>query len=447
MCANINATNNFVCKNIGDKLCKNCRVIFYCSRECQKMHWKFHKIECKSEIASKDWQPDYVKEKKVPLFVSDDSRSIPFFNPLNKIENLWGKMPEIDIIKIAFNEFEDGKSNFNGPINLLFAASGDLNDIIMSLNGLPLDFDQTVNICVNDYTERIVVRNFMILYLLAKFGKNAIDIVIQIWYSSSLTDIQAIRSLEIFSLILKDSQMMEENLFEFGKLKIHTHFSSKTWMCLAEMLSNRVDLQTGISLRNEIMFNPMRKDYRHRYMQLLTPGERICFDNFRHHGILLPYGALNAHHNVQNRFILDRTNGWVISDNSDPLSRWDIFSVVQIKNGTADEDFYGKLFFYLREQFVMFIDRLQKLSINFDLYDEDALKLDEKLKDKKFDRIYANDLGDESYIGIKSTLIKFRPLLNANNPNATLITLFMNWLPSVPESDRGEIMEGIIQKY
>ncbi|CAG8808626.1 7169_t:CDS:1, partial [Dentiscutata erythropus] len=179
MCANINVTTRFTCKNVGDKLCTNCRVIFYCSKECQKMHWKFHKTECKSDIASKDWQPNYIKEKRTPSFFSD-SPSMPFFNPMKKVEYLWGNMPAIDIVKIAFNELADGKSSFNKPINLLFAASGDLNDIITSINGLPLDFDQPVNICVNDYAERVVVRNFIILYLLAKLGKNAIDIAIHI---------------------------------------------------------------------------------------------------------------------------------------------------------------------------------------------------------------------------------------------------------------------------
>ncbi|CAG8531025.1 22522_t:CDS:2 [Gigaspora margarita] len=349
ICANINTTNLSFCKNIGDKLCTNCRVIFYCSKECQKMHWKYHKIDCKSDIASKNWQPNYIKEVRMPSFFSN-SPTMPFFNPLTKVEYLWGNMPAIDIIKLASNEFADDKSRFNEPIDLLFAASGDLNDIIISMNGLPLNFDQPINICVNDYAEKIVARNFIILYLLAKLGKSAIDIAIQIWYSSALTDKQSIKCFEIFGTVIQDSQMKEENIFEFGKLKIRTHFSPKTWNCLVEMLSNRVDLQTGVVMRNAIMLNPERIDYRHRYMQRLTQGERICFDNFRHHGILLPYV-------------------------------------------------------------------------------------------KRFDRIYVNNLSDESYVGIKSILTKFRPLLNDKNPHATLITLFMNWLPSIPSSDQVKLMQ------
>ncbi|KAF0542833.1 hypothetical protein F8M41_004304 [Gigaspora margarita] len=177
----------------------------------------------------------------------------------------------------------------------------------------------------------------------------------------------------------------------------------------------------------------------------MCKAEQICFDNFRHYGILLPYGALNAHHNTQNRFIVDPTCSCVMTVSLDLLSGWDIFKIVQVRHRTADEDFYRKLFFYLHKQFEMFIDRLQKLTINFDLYNEDALKLNKKLNDKRFDRIYINNLGDESYVGIKSILTKLRLLLNANNQHATLITLFMNWLLSVPQSDQEEIMESILK--
>ncbi|CAG8702217.1 30043_t:CDS:2, partial [Gigaspora margarita] len=170
------------------------------------------------------------------------------------------------------NEFVDGKSSFNKLIHLLFAASGDLNDTIISMNGLPLDFNQPVNI--------------------------------------SLTDKQSIKCLEIFSKVVQDSQMAKEY----------------------KVLANRDDIQTVVVMCKAIMLNQ-----------------------------------------------------------------------------------------------------------------SDALKLNEKLNDKRFDRIYINNLGDESYVGIKSILTKFRLLLNANNLHATLITLFMNWLLSVPQSDQEEIMESILK--
>ncbi|CAG8846301.1 27466_t:CDS:2, partial [Racocetra persica] len=144
-------------------------------------------------------------------------------------------------------------------------------------------------------------------------GKNAIDLAIHIWYSMIVTGQQWDKCIEIFIKLLHgklDLQMRKDFLFEFGKLRIYTHFSPKTWDCLARMLLNR----------------------------LLTPGERICFDHFHRIGLLLPYWVLNAHHNTQNKFILDQNYGWVMNDSSDPLSGWDILNVDQVNHGTANDD-------------------------------------------------------------------------------------------------------------
>jgi len=35
------------CENVGDQKCSACRAISYCSAECQKKHWKEHKVRCK----------------------------------------------------------------------------------------------------------------------------------------------------------------------------------------------------------------------------------------------------------------------------------------------------------------------------------------------------------------------------------------------------------------
>ncbi|KAF0399376.1 hypothetical protein F8M41_009723 [Gigaspora margarita] len=446
-CANTCIPNQFACNNIGKNLCSNCRVIFYCSKDCQKMHWKFHKKFCKSEIASKDWKPDYIHELRIPEFIQPTIASIPIY--AIPVEYLWSNMPAIDILKLSLNELKDNKSTYKNPINLLFAASGDLNDVIATVNGISLDFNQEINIFINDFAERVTIRNFVMLYLLAKLGKNAIDAVIHIWYSSALTNEQWHKTTDLLANILYDKfdpHTKKDYLFDFDKLKIYTHFKPQTWKCLFGMVLCPIDLQTAIDMRTKIMLDPTRKDYLHQHMQGLTPGERICYDYFRRNGILLPYGVSNVHHNTPNKFILDPIHGWTTTDCSDPLSGWDLLKVVQVENGTAKDDLYGKLFFYLRNQLELFVDRLQNLNINFDLYDEDALELGQKIKKKQFDRIYVSNICDEIYCGIKPVSTNLYPLLNNDNPNSTLIALFMNWLPSIPSSAAIESINNTIMK-
>ena len=35
------------CKNIGTKKCSCCKIVYYCSPECQKLDWPLHKNDCK----------------------------------------------------------------------------------------------------------------------------------------------------------------------------------------------------------------------------------------------------------------------------------------------------------------------------------------------------------------------------------------------------------------
>ncbi|CAG8831047.1 30638_t:CDS:2, partial [Gigaspora margarita] len=293
-CANTCIPNQFACNNIGKNLCSNCRVIFYCSKDCQKMHWKFHKKFCKSEIVSKDWKPDYIHELRIPEFIQPTIASIPIY--AIPVEYLWSNMPAIDILKLSLNELKDNKSTYKNSINLLFAASGDLNDVIATVNGISLDFNQEINIFINDFAKRVTIRNFVILYLLTKLGKNAIDAVIHIWYSSALTNEQWHKTTDLLANILYDKfdpHTKKDYLFDFDKLKIYTHFKPQTWKCLFEMVLCPIDLQTAIDMHTKIMLDPTRKDYLHQHMQGLTPGERICYDYFCRNGILLPYGVSN----------------------------------------------------------------------------------------------------------------------------------------------------------
>lgn len=39
------------CSELGGKTCKNCKSVFYCNKECQKVHWFVHKKQCSSLAA------------------------------------------------------------------------------------------------------------------------------------------------------------------------------------------------------------------------------------------------------------------------------------------------------------------------------------------------------------------------------------------------------------
>ncbi len=56
----------------------------------------------------------------------------------------------------------------------------------------------------------------------------------------------------------------------------------------------------------------------------LKPYHRVAMKHFRDHGVFLPFGALDAHHNTPNCSLLDPVYGWMLGEVQDPLDSWNI---------------------------------------------------------------------------------------------------------------------------
>jgi hypothetical protein len=72
-------------------------------------------------------------------------------------------------------------------INLLFAASGDLRNVVRSLIGLPEEYNKTCTVVINDHNSTIVVRNILLLLIAYQFEEyEAVPMMIHLWYSAFL---------------------------------------------------------------------------------------------------------------------------------------------------------------------------------------------------------------------------------------------------------------------
>ncbi|KAH6896247.1 hypothetical protein BKA70DRAFT_395797 [Coprinopsis sp. MPI-PUGE-AT-0042] len=67
-CANLQDTGSVQCVNRGDKACSKCRLVSYCSKECQQAHWKLHKSDCKDPMRSSDWLPTCDRDGRLPFY-------------------------------------------------------------------------------------------------------------------------------------------------------------------------------------------------------------------------------------------------------------------------------------------------------------------------------------------------------------------------------------------
>jgi hypothetical protein len=129
---------------------------------------------------------------------------------------------------------------------------------------------------------------------------------------------------------------------------------------------------------------------------------------------------------------------WMFADNANLLDGWDIRKVVQAgaRYGADSGDLYACLFFFLREQYVEFAQRLARFKVKFILYSLPLPLLDRMLAPNThvgalgegFDRIELSNMADENYFGLESILQTLGNLLSEFNKDATLIVSLVNWV-------------------
>ncbi|KAJ8695118.1 hypothetical protein PTI98_007733 [Pleurotus ostreatus] len=146
------------CSGPDSSFCSKCRLVAYCSKECQVTDWKRHKADCNSPYLKSTWKPAWLVESRPPSFVGNEVQVQSLFG-LQGVY-LWGNVPTIDCLNIARNE--QGAAKTMG-FDLSFAASGDIRNMVQTVNGLPVDYAGKCSIVLNDKNPIIVARNMLIL--------------------------------------------------------------------------------------------------------------------------------------------------------------------------------------------------------------------------------------------------------------------------------------------
>ena len=75
-----------------------------------------------------------------------------------------------------------------------------------------------------------------------------------------------------------------------------------------------------------------------------------------------------------------------MDDKADPSSGWPVLNILRTPS-PAPQDWYGKLFIYIHNMLENFLDRLQKIRIDFILHHVDVRELPPLLQHNKYARI------------------------------------------------------------
>ncbi|KAF2967727.1 hypothetical protein GQX73_g5860 [Xylaria multiplex] len=387
------------------------------------------------------WKPRWVVENRTPTFISPRPGHVKF----GAVKYLWGNVPAIDVIQLGQNE----GAEFQTPINLLFAASGDLRNIVLSVTSLPQSYRSPLSIVINDCDIDIVARNliFLLIMFIEKDSNTAAEFMLHVWYSALVTE-------ACYTLLQKKLKPLIEDVCNKIAGKPSRTLLGKTWHFGGSSLRLVLTREAWIRLPSYFNVpNGMTKKKAHAVRQAVVnpPLAGLGMIKYRNCGVLLPFGQPCEAFVIPNPTVFNSCDEWPMMDSADPSDGWSIKTFLATKAGPAKKDMYGQLHHYLKRLFTKFHCYLHSKPVSFELQHVYAQVLEETLAGKKFDRIEISNICDSNYLGIDITLRTLGPLLRSPSANrhATLITTFLNAVPEARMVFRmtEPFAAGLITKY
>ncbi|KAG8917365.1 hypothetical protein FRC00_013704, partial [Tulasnella sp. 408] len=329
-------------------------------------------------------------------------------------------MAACDILNVPMNEADDIK---NRDLSLCFAASGDLRNVIKTLNGLPLHYSGRCTLVVNDFHPQVAVRNVVLLcMLLDPSGPSAeltAEAVLHTLYSSSLTSAQSTFVsgwMDRVSQFIQGSSPLYHGEMDFGSdMKLEWYYPQQVAVLLRKIQAASSSKAVCEVDRLKNMNSPQRIDYRDRYCSSIRPRHRV--------GLLYSEDA-----------------EWLLMDSASPVQAWSPLEVEETRKqrGLPDKDYFGNLFFHIKQQLVDFITRARRFKLSVLLFSVDLNILPELLdlamKGKPklmFDRVETSNVMDTT--GPSSIISNWGRRLNRENPHAALLMYSMNFALKVKD--------------
>ncbi|KAG8909828.1 hypothetical protein FRC01_006709 [Tulasnella sp. 417] len=354
---------------------------------------------------------------------------------------LWGNIPAFDALNIAMNE---GAAVKDQDLALCFAASGDLRNVIKTINGLPSDYTGKCTLVINDFHPLVAIRSIVVLCMLLSSGHSeeaAAEVALQLLYSSKLTSAQD-SFLQLWIDLLEKMEQKRPPLctsqLSFGShCTLEWAYPSEVGALLAALRTPAYPTSKAEADRRRIMLAPERIDYRERYYASLRSRHRAGFAYQRQTGVLLPIGQPINSFSTANRLLYSEDGKWLLKDNASPAAAWSPLEVEAMRKrlNLPQEDYMGNLFFYVKDQLTEFAKRARRFKMFVFLSAVDLRVLPTFLDlgdmgNLRFDRVETSNVMDT--VGPSAIISAWGPRLNRFNPSSTLIMYSMNWPFYVP---------------
>eukprot|EP00731_Ephydatia_muelleri_P023722 Em0015g1305a len=341
-----------MCEKRGMMDCsEGCRLVKYCSKTCQKEHSLAHKVDCKSWYAETAW----LKGSKYDTTAEDAS-------------------VEPQIVDRRFHSkairFPSSVTSLPTPCSACLAESGDLSDMVYTILSVPDGYEGEITLYLNHASPNVAFRNLLSLLAMGTLGELSFDMVIQLWYSVAMTDKQLGSITKMLGKLVQDSEgkvvkgPYSASLPKLPQVMLTVDLDQTHWgLCFTEnTLESQRHIGKCMEDRDRHFLSPQGKRYAVEILTTLSSHQKVSWDNFVEQGMLLPLGAFNAHHNVQNPFLFDVDNHWRPESQLDPLQCWPRAEIIAAgeKCNVPSNDIYGALFFLIRQKLSECIQKLSK---------------------------------------------------------------------------------------
>ena len=342
MCANCTGNSVTRCEKRGTMVCsEGCRLVKYCSQRCQKEHSPAHKVDCKSRYAQTDW----LKGSRYDMTAEPEDASA-----------------EPQIVGRSFHStairFTSSTASLPTPCSACLAESGDLSDMVQTILSVPDGYEGEITLHLNHVSLNVAFSNLLSLLAMGTLGELSCDMLIQMWYSVEMTDNQMLDITKMFGKLVRDSEgeVMKGpySLPKLSHVTLTVDFELKHWFVMMTDYTSQSPRNIGKCMedRKKHLLSPQGKRYAVEMLTTLSSHLRVSWDKFVELGMLLPLGAFNVYHSVQNPFLFDVDNRWRPESQLDPLQCWPRAEITAAgeKYRVPSNDIYGALFFLIRQK-------------------------------------------------------------------------------------------------